>query len=125
MALWFIIHAIYLHTSLTLTFTQSVEMAGTLVEHLSTSLSRIIIPLLKQVSYISLSLSLIHTHTHTHSLPLSRFVTFLLQYSDGQKEGNRGVTTIQELIQAFKIAERSSPGFCDSVIQRIISSLER
>ncbi|XP_064393749.1 serine/threonine-protein kinase 26-like [Halichondria panicea] len=73
----------------------SVDMpAGTLVEHLSTSLSRIIIPLLKQ-------------------------------FSDGQKESNRGVTTIQELIQAFKIAERSSPGFSDVFIQRTISSLKR
>lgn len=47
-----------------------------------------------------------------------------MQYGVGQDEGGRGVTTIQGLIQSFKIAERSSPGFCDAFVLRTITQLE-
>ena len=81
----------------------------------STSLSRIIIPLLEQVRPVDARYSIL-----IHFLILSP-----PQFGDGQDEGGRGVTTIQGLIQAFKIAERSSPGFCDQFVQRTISSLKR
>ena len=51
-------------------------------------------------------------------------VLILSQYGVGQDEGGRGVTTIQSLIQSFKIAERSSPGFCDTLVLRTIGKLQ-
>ena len=63
---------------------------------------------------LSLSLPLSPSLTHTHT-----------QYGVGQDEGGRGVTTIQTLIQAFKIAERSSPGFCEELVQRTVAYLQQ
>ena len=53
------------------------------------------------------------------------FIITVLQYGIGQDEGGRGVTTIQGLIQSFKIAERSSPGFCDNLVLRTIARLHQ
>lgn len=59
------------------------------------------------------------------SKSLSRIIIPLLeQYGVGQDEGRRGVTSIQTLVQAFKIAERSSPGFCDTLVSQIVTQLQ-
>jgi len=49
-----------------------------------------------------------------------------LQY-DLHSEGDegRGVSSIEELIQSFKIAERSSPGFCDELVHKLATRLKR
>ena len=36
-----------------------------------------------------------------------------------------GVSAMQVLVQAFKIAERSSPGFCDEFVLRTVEQLKR
>lgn len=60
------------------------------------------------------------------SLRVFEWSPFLsLQYGLGQDEGGRGVTTIQGLVQSFKIAERSSPGFCDDLVVRTIAQLQQ
>ena len=50
-------------------------------------------------------------------------VCVCVQNGMGLDEGGRGVTSIQTLVQSFKIAERSSPGFCDDLVQRTIDHL--
>ncbi len=93
------------------------QVQAQVLEPQSKSLSKIIVPLLQQVR---VSLVFGEWACHILSPPPPH-----AQYGEGQDEGGRGVTTIQSLIQSFKIAERSSPGFCDTLVLQTIAQLQK
>lgn len=48
-------------------------------------------------------------------------ITLPPQYTERASHEKKKVADFEELSQAFKIAERAAPGFCDSLIHRTVT----
>lgn len=100
------------------------EATKTSPEPQSMSLSRILLPLLQQVEWNGS----VHINTYLvarkiHFPPPTHTPSQYDPHSEGDE--GKGVSSIEELGQSFKIAERSSPGFCDELVQKLVVRLKR
>ena len=62
------------------------------------------------------------TYIKHHMTSMSDYMSHT-QFQEHAAHEKRGVSSLEELIQAFKIAERAAPGFCDTLIQRTVTYL--